>query len=386
MSGCVLQRRDEEERERKHLEKLRLKEEEKMKEEVDLYERGLSARQRAATRESEKAEAEKHWRRLVAIRQRRRKGTAGAAAAVNNLGVLLVDQSDRDSVHAAEGRMLLKAAVAMAEAGSRTPSHPASDSKVRPSTPPSSSTTTPKPTAPSNADSPQAAAEAATAAAEGHARTDGHGESENSENGKGLLVPGGKKEWKMLLALFSSNLSFATEGPGRNYDHNDDDQDAGVSENGRGNENGANTEVDDEVGNESWGLGGSNVKDNETTRCVALFEGLSPAASMAASGPSDSWECLGVGVTLFEPEDPFWWEREHPEDDEERKQALAAHKLKKSEEGRELEDGDFDDTRREAVVRNRQATDDGGMGGGYTDLEVLDVIDPGRAARIRIRQ
>lgn len=67
---------------------------------------------------------------------------------------------------------------------------------------------------------------------------------------------------------------------------------------------------------------------------------------MAASGPSDSWECLGVGVTLFEPEDPFWWEREHPEDDEERKQALAAHKLKKSEEGRGLEDGHFNDTRR----------------------------------------
>ncbi|CAM9391504.1 unnamed protein product, partial [Ectocarpus sp. 12 AP-2014] len=102
-----------------------------MKEEVDLYERGLSARQRAATRESEKAEAEKHWRRLVAIRQRRRKGTAGAAAAVNNLGVLLVDQSERGSVHAAEGRMLLQAAVAMAEAGSRTPSHPASESKAR---------------------------------------------------------------------------------------------------------------------------------------------------------------------------------------------------------------------------------------------------------------
>lgn len=40
-------------------------------------------------------------------------------------------------------------------------------------------------------------------------------------------------------------------------------------------------------------------------------------------------------------------------------------------------------TGREAVVRNRQATDDGG---GYTDLEVLEVIDPGRAARIRIRQ
>lgn len=156
---------------------------------------------------------------------------------------------------------LAQAAVAMAEAGSRTPSHLASDSKARPSTP-SSSTTTPKPTAPSSADSPQAVAEAATAAAEGHARTDGHGESENSENAKGLLVPGGKEEWEMLVALFSSNLSFATEGPGRNYDHNDEDQDAGVRQSGRGNENGANKEVDEGVGNESRGQeGGSNVKD-----------------------------------------------------------------------------------------------------------------------------
>lgn len=42
-----MQRREEEERERKRLEKLRLKEEEKMNEEVDLYERGLSARYRS---------------------------------------------------------------------------------------------------------------------------------------------------------------------------------------------------------------------------------------------------------------------------------------------------------------------------------------------------
>lgn len=53
-------------------------------------------------------QAEQHWRRLVAIRQRRRKGTPGAAAAVNNLGVLLVEQSGPYSVEAEEGRMLLK--------------------------------------------------------------------------------------------------------------------------------------------------------------------------------------------------------------------------------------------------------------------------------------
>ncbi len=40
---------------------------------------------------------------------------------------------------------------------------------------------------------------------------------------------------------------------------------------------------------------------------------------------------------------------------------------------------------REAVVRNRQTTDPE-HGGGYTDLEVLEVIDPARAARIRLRQ
>lgn len=39
-----LQRLEKEERELKRVEKLRLKEEEKMKEEIDLYERGLSAR------------------------------------------------------------------------------------------------------------------------------------------------------------------------------------------------------------------------------------------------------------------------------------------------------------------------------------------------------
>lgn len=52
MSGWVPQRCEEEERERKHLEKLRLKEEEKMKEEVDLYERGLSARYWSTTSRS----------------------------------------------------------------------------------------------------------------------------------------------------------------------------------------------------------------------------------------------------------------------------------------------------------------------------------------------
>lgn len=62
----------------------------------------------SATRESEKAQAEQHWRRLVALRQRRRKGTPAAAVAVNNLGVLLVEQLGHDSAQAKEGRRLLR--------------------------------------------------------------------------------------------------------------------------------------------------------------------------------------------------------------------------------------------------------------------------------------
>lgn len=42
-------------------------------------------------------------------------------------------------------------------------------------------------------------------------------------------------------------------------------------------------------------------------------------------------------------------------------------------------------TCREAIVRNRAATE-ADEGGGYTDLEVLEVINPGKAARIRLRQ
>lgn len=81
---------------------------------------------------------------------------------------------------------------------------------------------------------------------------------------------------------------------------------------------------------------------------MALFKNLSPAALLAASGPSDSWECLGIGVTLFEREDPLWWEREHSEDDERRKDALAEHTLKKSRSRHRLAglEGDYDGTRR----------------------------------------
>lgn len=81
---------------------------------------------------------------------------------------------------------------------------------------------------------------------------------------------------------------------------------------------------------------------------MALFKNLSPAARLASSGPSDSWECLGVGITLFERDNPFWWEREHPEDDEKRQNALDEHRLKKSSSRRRLDglEGDYDRTRR----------------------------------------
>lgn len=44
---------------------------------------------------------------------------------------------------------------------------------------------------------------------------------EGHEDTDELFVAGGQPEWEILLALFSSNLCFATEGPGRNNDHYD---------------------------------------------------------------------------------------------------------------------------------------------------------------------
>lgn len=60
---------------------------------------------------------------------------------------------------------------------------------------------------PQAADSGASAASAASAASE--------------ESKEGLFVTGGEQEWEVLLALFSSNLFFATKGPGRNNDHYD---------------------------------------------------------------------------------------------------------------------------------------------------------------------
>lgn len=130
-----------------------------------------------------------------------------------------------------------------------------------------------------------------------------------------------------------------------------------------------------------------------TPRCEALFESLSPQALSAASGPADSWECLDVGVSLFEEQDPFWWRRSHPEDEEDRAQSLAEEMERRrllaggdSGDG----DGDYDGTRRDGLWQQRMATPDTPEAaegrGGYTDLEVLEVLEPARAARIRLRQ
>lgn len=114
---------------------------------------------------------------------------------------------------------------------------------------------------------------------------------------------------------------------------------------------------------------------------------------MVASGPAESWQCLGVGVTLFEQEDPFWWRRAHPQDEEERAKELAQHKEKARRRrlgGIDGGDGEYDGTRRKGIVRNRANTgardENGEERGGYTDLEVLEVLDPAHAARVRLRQ
>ena len=132
---------------------------------------------------------------------------------------------------------------------------------------------------------------------------------------------------------------------------------------------------------------------NSLCRCEDLFKGLSPKALLAASGPADSWECLNVRVALFEDQDPFWWRREHPEDEAERAQSLAEElERRRLDTGGGDGDGDgaYDGPRRDALLQQRTATagtPEADIGrGGYTDLEVLDVLDPARAARIRLRQ
>lgn len=74
-----------------------------------------------------------------------------------------------------------------------------------------------------NNSQPQAVAAPAAEAPE-ESKYGGH------DNDNDLFVAGGRQEWQVILALFSSNLSFATEGPGRNNDHYDpadDDKEKG---------------------------------------------------------------------------------------------------------------------------------------------------------------
>lgn len=123
-----------------------------------------------------------------------------------------------------------------------------------------------------------------------------------------------------------------------------------------------------------------------SSRFEALFSRLPMKVLSVASGPSDSWTCAGVGVTLFEREDPFWWTRaHHSEDDEAHDRGVAGGKISG--------DGDkalASGARRGAIIRNRPGPGDGkndGEGtGSYMDLEVLEVLDPAHAARIRLRQ
>ena len=134
------------------------------------------------------------------------------------------------------------------------------------------------------------------------------------------------------------------------------------------------------------------VTHAHSSRCETLFERLSPNAFSAASGPADSWECLNVGVALFEEQDPFWWRRAHPEDEEERAKSFAEEMERRrleAGEGGGGSGGGYDGPRRDALLQQRTTgctAEADGERGGYTDLEVLEVLEPARAARIRLRQ
>lgn len=73
------------------------------------------------------------------------------------------------------------------------------------------------------------------------------GSDQNIEDGgtSEQFVSGGGEEWAALLALFSSNLSFAIEGPGRTNDHNESDKNEQAKQ-GNGTEKGETYEARDE--------------------------------------------------------------------------------------------------------------------------------------------
>lgn len=91
-----------------------------------------------------------------------------------------------------------------------------------------------------------------------------------------------------------------------------------------------------------------------------------------------------MGVTLLGREDPFWWRREISEEEKERLRVSAERERKAKEDA----SGDkYGGVRRGGMLRKRSPGDDRGgeERGGYTDLEVLEVLDPVKAARIHLR-
>lgn len=82
---------------------------------------------------------------------------------------------------------------------------------------------------------------------------------------------------------------------------------------------------------------------------------------------------------LFEDEGPFWWEHEDPREEAKDRENEADR--------RQAHDGLLQ-RRRNAVMKKRQGgVPDQDQEGRFrlADLEVIEVLDPPRAARIRIR-
>lgn len=105
---------------------------------------------------------------------------------------------------------------------------------------------------------------------------------------------------------------------------------------------------------------------------------LSPAAAAIAGKESGSWLCSGVGIVLFDDEDPFWWRRVRPENEESRE----------ADSPDQCQDHGRGKRRRNAVMKRRERRDSKETNGedeALTDMEMLEVLDPARAARIRIR-
>ncbi|CAM9298030.1 unnamed protein product [Chrysoparadoxa australica] len=86
----------------------------KLEEEVALFERGLRAREKAEYKESEKLVAEGAWQRLLRTRERRHGRSLAKAAAMNNVGMIMVQWGKDDPTKQMNGRKLLEAALELA--------------------------------------------------------------------------------------------------------------------------------------------------------------------------------------------------------------------------------------------------------------------------------